>query len=256
MSSSPSDFVKGRHIRYFASALHGIPAPYAKLDSNRLTLVHFATHALDLLGVWDDQQLMDSYKLSPSRIIAWIYSLQLPSGGFQGGAYVGLCCTCCTSTTTTTTTTTTDDEEPSQLIYHQAHIAMAYCALLTLRTLGDDLSGIHREEILQHLSQLQQPLDGSFACTAVPSEHDMRFLYCACAISYMLKDWSGINTDLAVKYIQSCRSFDGGISLIPGQVSSVFVFVCLFLWSTTGSRLYFTILYLYIILYLERVVVC
>ncbi len=45
----------------------------------------------------------------------------------------------------------------------------------------------------------------------------MRFLYCACCISYMLNDWSGIDVNAAVTYIQSCRSYDGAISLLPGQ---------------------------------------
>lgn len=49
------------------------------------------------------------------------------------------------------------------------------------------------------------------------SENDLRFLYCACAISHILDDWSGINKDMAVAYIQSCRSWDGGIGLINEQ---------------------------------------
>lgn len=45
----------------------------------------------------------------------------------------------------------------------------------------------------------------------------MRFLYCACAISYMLDDWTGVDTDKAVSYIKRCVSFDGAIALLPGQ---------------------------------------
>jgi prenyltransferase beta subunit len=36
-------------------------------------------------------------------------------------------------------------------------------------------------------------------------EADMRFLYCACAISAILGDWSGINVDLAVDYVKKCQ---------------------------------------------------
>ena len=57
----------------------------------------------------------------------------------------------------------------------------------------------------------------SFQCISVGSEYDMRFLYCACAISYILDDWGGIDKQKAIQYIRNCRSFDGGISLIPGQ---------------------------------------
>ena len=45
----------------------------------------------------------------------------------------------------------------------------------------------------------------------------MRFLYCACAISHILDDWSGVNKTAAVEYIKLCRTWDGAISLIPGQ---------------------------------------
>ena len=30
----------------------------------------------------------------------------------------------------------------------------------------------------------------------------MRFIFCACSISYMLNDWSGVDVENAVKYIQ------------------------------------------------------
>ena len=44
----------------------------------------------------------------------------------------------------------------------------------------------------------------------------MRFLFCACAISHFLNDWTGINVDLAVQYILDCVTYEGGISLAPG----------------------------------------
>mmetsp|Transcript_21684 Transcript_21684/g.32104 ORF Transcript_21684/g.32104 Transcript_21684/m.32104 type:complete len:239 (+) Transcript_21684:332-1048(+) len=59
----------------------------------------------------------------------------------------------------------------------------------------------------------------SFSCLHMGSENDLRFVYCACAISHILNDWSGIDKDAVVKYIQSCRTWDGAISLIPGQES-------------------------------------
>ena len=208
-SSFEELFLRDRHIHYFASAIHQIPAPYVKLDSNRLTLVHFATHALDLLGVWDAPDVLKKYRLDPKRIVEWIYSLQVLSGedgdgvgGFQGAGYVG--------------PMAGSGNGVSE--YHQGHIAMTYTALGTLRVLGDDLSRVDKRAIMDNMKILQRPEDGSFRCTSTPSEHDMRFLYCACAISYMLQDWSGMNIDLAVQYIKSCRAYDGAISLIPGQV--------------------------------------
>ena len=34
-------------------------------------------------------------------------------------------------------------------------------------------------------------------------ENDMRFIYCACCISYILDDWQGINVEKATEYIRN-----------------------------------------------------
>jgi geranylgeranyl transferase type-1 subunit beta len=180
-------FDRERHIQYFSHSLRQLPDAYAKLDTNRLTLVHFCVHALDLLGALETH-------VDPQQVINWIYSLEVV-GGFCGGTYCG-----------------------NQVHgYTHSHIAMTYTALATLIALGDDLSQVHKESIISSLRNLQRP-NGSFqAVGGMGSECDMRFLYCACAISYMLNDWTGVDTDKAVSYIKSCVSFDGAIALLPGQ---------------------------------------
>jgi geranylgeranyl transferase type-1 subunit beta len=259
-------FDRQRHLRYFSQSLRSLPAGYGKLDTNRLTLVHFCVHALDLLGVWDNEALQAQLHLDKTSIIEWIYALQvvIPT----------------TTTTTTTTSPTTDDSDPSveqqpeqeqyeghagfkggsflggSFIYNiynnneqhhddhlpeqpvpqqqqsppwafnHGHVAMTYTALCTLRALGDDLSRVDKRAIIQALKSLQQISSsssssssgsGAFCCIAVGSEEDLRFLYCACCISHMLNDWSGIDQDKAVDYIVSCKSFDGALALLPGQ---------------------------------------
>jgi len=92
---------------------------------------------------------------------------------------------------------------------------MTYTALATLVALGDDLRRVHTKALITSLQHLQRK-NGSFQAV-VPSEFDMRFLYCACAISHMLHDWRSVNQPLAVEYIKTCISFDGGIALLPGQ---------------------------------------
>jgi prenyltransferase beta subunit len=274
-NTTTQEFNKDRQIKFFASSLHQIPEPYAKLDTNRLTLVHFSVHALDILGVWDEDKdeddkhtysqgqqrkssiLQTRYQLSPTRIIEWIYSCLSLGNGFIGGTFVGpattssnnqdenwegslICRSTITAAAAVASESTNDAGEESPLSFppqtsnsddslptnphpannpnphHQPHIAMTYCALLTLGVLGDDGSRLNRQGIVQHLRLLQRD-DGSFGCIAGPSEQDMRFLYCACAISYLLGDWSGVDVDRAVGYIQSCRAYDGGVALIPGQ---------------------------------------
>ena len=204
-----SCFDRHRQIGYFAASLRQLPSPYCKLDTNRLTLVHFCVQALDLLGVWEDEHLQISFGLSKQSIIAWIYSLQTTASaeggtsgcsfsGFKGGHFLG----------------DSFAESTTPMRYDHAHIAMSYTALCTLKTLGDDWSRVDREGIIRDLKSLQLP-DGSFKCIGFGSEHDMRFLYCACCISYMLDDWSAVNKEKAVAYVKSCRGWDGGIALLP-----------------------------------------
>lgn len=222
MSLSDTSLVlnRPRQIAYFAASLKVLPDAYNKLDTNRLTLVHFAVHALDLLGVWDSEELMASQNLNKQEIIDWIYSLQLPeiksgahddiqtdpdavhSSGFFGGTFLGGSCL--------------DEDNPPPSHYRYGHIAMMYTALCTLSCLGDDWSRLDRAGILRELGRLQLP-DGSLSCIQAGSESDLRFLYCACAISHMLNDWSSVNQNLAVDFIKACRSFDGGIAVLPGQ---------------------------------------
>ena len=45
----------------------------------------------------------------------------------------------------------------------------------------------------------------SFQPTVDGSENDMRFIYCACCISYILNDWNGIDIPKVVQYIKESR---------------------------------------------------
>lgn len=40
-------------------------------------------------------------------------------------------------------------------------------------------------------------------------------MFCACAISTILKDWSGFDTDKAAEFLVSCQSYDGGFGMAP-----------------------------------------
>ena len=65
------------------------------------------------------------------------------------------------------------------------HLAMTYTALAVLIILGDDLKRVDRASISRGLAKLQNP-DGSFTASLEASENDMRFVYCACAVAYMI----------------------------------------------------------------------
>lgn len=202
MTMDTPPFDRKRHIKYFSTCLRHLPGAYDKLDTNRLTLIHFAVHSLDLLNALPShssdqcltEQQMSQQIVQKQAIIDWIYSLQLSTGGFVGGTFLG----------------------PDEHTHTHCHVAMTYTALCTLAALGDDLSRVDKVKTVASLQALQR-LDGSFQCIQVGSEHDMRFLYCACVVSYLLNDWSAVDKDRAVDFVQSCIAYDGGISLIPGQ---------------------------------------
>lgn len=81
---------------------------------------------------------------------------------------------------------------------------MTYTALASLLILGDNLSRINRSAILAGVRRLQLP-NGSYYSTAEGSENDMRFVYCAACISYILSDWSAMDIDKTVEYIESSQ---------------------------------------------------
>jgi len=57
--------------------------------------------------------------------------------------------------------------------------------------------------------------DGSFAATFDGSENDVRFLYSACCISYVLNDWSAVDKEIATNFIMKCLSYEGAFSQNP-----------------------------------------
>lgn len=85
--------------------------------------------------------------------------------------------------------------------YKYGHLAMTYTGIAILLTLGDDLSRLNRRAIVDGVAAVQQP-DGSFSATIEGNEHDMRFVFCASAICFMLDDWGKVNKQLMADYIK------------------------------------------------------
>lgn len=102
--------------------------------------------------------------------------------------------------------------------YDACHITMTYTAIVQLLILGDELEQVDRVAILESLAVLQQE-NGSFASTIFSLETDIRFLYCACCICYILDGWTFINTSNAIRYISSCQSYDGAFGQKEHQES-------------------------------------
>ena len=154
------------HIKYFKSILRVMPEPYTSLDTSRLTALYFSVVGLDILGALDT--------LNKQEISEFIYMMHLRpafkskdavytgQNGFIGGNSMNhIICGFCNDKGTLTA-------EPNipQVIssisssccnsplsvhsdYHQGHIAMTYTSLVTLITLGDDLSRVDKESVIR-----------------------------------------------------------------------------------------------------------
>ncbi|KAH1260788.1 Geranylgeranyl transferase type-1 subunit beta [Glycine max] len=59
----------------------------------------------------------------------------------------------------------------------------------------------------------------SFIPIHTGGETDLRFVYCAAAICFMLDNWSGMDKEKTKDYILRCQSYDGGFGLVPGAES-------------------------------------
>ncbi|KAF9150573.1 Geranylgeranyl transferase type-1 subunit beta [Linnemannia schmuckeri] len=210
-------FQREKHIQYFKRTLQMLPEPYTSQDTFRMTLGLFAIGGLELLGVLEEAISEANRK----AWIEWIYSQQrIPSKdspsedddalyGF-GGPFSGLAfqentdgrqnlgCECDSHTTP----------------YDTAHLTMTYTALLSLIMLGDDLSRVAKEPILKSLRKLQQP-NGCFIPCITDYEPDMRFVYCASAVSYILNDWSGVDKPALLNFIRESQTYEHGFAQSP-----------------------------------------
>ena len=209
---------KDKHIAYLLKLLTRLPKQYTPLDTSRMTALYFATVGLDLLN----HTIPNTTR---QDIIDYIYAMQIPASqldkypghcGFIGSPFLGQIFTSTSSSSSLDgDTNNNNDNDDTAFSYMQGHLAMTYTALAILSTLHEGFEKVDRKSIINGLKCLQKD-DGVFSATIHASECDMRFVYCACAISYMLNDWSGINVDKVYDYIISCITYEGGISLIPG----------------------------------------
>ncbi|KAL3866453.1 hypothetical protein ACJMK2_043749 [Sinanodonta woodiana] len=197
------EFLKQKHVQFFVRCLQVLPQRYSGLDTSRMTVAFFAISGLDMLGS------LSAIEKDRENIIEWIYALQvlpdrdesnLKMCGFRGSTTIG--------------SSFSQKEGKIITLYDSGHIAMTYTALATLLILGDDLSRISKKAVLAGLKNLQLP-DGSYYPVPEGSENDMRFVYCASCISYILDDWSGMDVERAVQYIKNSMSYEGAIGQGP-----------------------------------------
>lgn len=199
-NTQKSAFQREKHVKYFKRCFDILPHQYAFMDTSRLTILFFALSGIDILDS------LKSIEDKRESIINWIYSYQILSkdmednkGGFRGSSSNGAKFSCGNQAN----------------LYDSAHIAMTYTGLLSLVILGDNLDRVNTSAIITSLRKLQLA-DGSFQAVFHGSENDMRFVYCASCICFILDDWSGMDIDQAITYIRRSQSYDGGIAQGPG----------------------------------------
>jgi len=198
MAATPEAFLlnSSGHGRYLRRSLDVLPPSVASLDTSRITVAYFALSGLDVLGhdhFLQDQELKE-------RCIRWIRGLYVAESGragFHGGNALK-----------------SPDSGHLRPYEHPGHVAMTYTALSCLRLLGDDLSGLDERALVTGVAALQQD-DGSVVSSLESAEKDMRFVYCAAAVCYLLDEWSGFDVNSAVDYILSCLSYEGAFGQEP-----------------------------------------
>ncbi|CAM9845467.1 unnamed protein product [Ectocarpus sp. 12 AP-2014] len=194
-----------KHAGFFHRSLlnPGLPRQYTTADTQRTTLAYFCVTGLELIGKLDSCTEDDR-----TTVKRWVLAQQVAGGGdwrrrgFRGGPF-GMVA------------------EPSHRNGRddadEGNLAATYSALATLVALDVDLTtGVDSDAIVRALGSLQQE-DGSFKASASDSTCDVRFTYCACAVSTMLGNWSGVDRRKAAEYVERCYDFDGGIGMAPGR---------------------------------------
>ncbi|KAG9160794.1 hypothetical protein Leryth_008631 [Lithospermum erythrorhizon] len=201
--SNPLEFDRDRHITYLQMMYQLLPEPYQGQRDQQIS------SAFIILGLDITNSL---HCVEKEAVVDWVLSLQYhPKDDVEldNGEFFGF-----------------HGSRSSQFqvnndvvkVPNGSHLASTYCALAILKTVGYDLTLINSNSIMKSMKNLQQP-DGSFMPIHTGAETDLRFVYCAAAISCMLEDWSGMDKERAKNYIINCQSYDGGFGLIPGSES-------------------------------------
>ncbi|ORY92371.1 protein geranylgeranyltransferase type I beta subunit [Syncephalastrum racemosum] len=206
--ATPATINFGKHVKYFVANLTMLPTAYTETETNRMTLAFFCLASLELLGALETAVS----ERNRSDWIEWIYAQQIkpaPDGsdlnrakcGFRGASWSGR---------PFDSHATTSDYIP----YDSGHITNTYTALISLLILGDDLSRVDRDAIVESIRCMQQP-DGSLGPTEESLERDARFFFSACAVSYILNDWRGLDLDQCIHYARQLQTYEGTFGQQP-----------------------------------------
>jgi len=157
-----------------------------------MTLAFYCLSALDVLDSFSGSKISEEEQAQWKE---WIWQQHISGelgAGFRPGPSVSI---------NEGTQVATELDQP--------HLIMTYTAIVSLCILRDDLSKLDRLGIVKLLGSSQLN-DGSFTPSPRWGESDVRLVYCAFVISYLLDDWSGVDVRKAVNFVRSCRTYEGG----------------------------------------------
>ncbi|KAI0076738.1 terpenoid cyclases/Protein prenyltransferase [Panus rudis PR-1116 ss-1] len=200
MTSTLPKLSRVAHAAHCTRTLVGLPFSYATVDASRVAIGFYCFGTLDLLG------LLDSKTRESEREgwREWLWDQQTSGkygSGFRPSSYM-------------TPENRQDIVTEKYHEYDMPHLIMTYTAILSLAILRDEMKQLDRQGIIKFIGSCQRE-DGSFTSFPGSAESDLRQVYCAFAISSMLNDWSGIDLNRAIAYIQRCSSHEGGYGQQP-----------------------------------------
>ncbi|KAF7308815.1 Terpenoid cyclases/Protein prenyltransferase [Mycena kentingensis (nom. inval.)] len=190
-------FARVGHAGHVNRCLSGLPASQLEADASRTAVGFYCIGSLELLDALNSK----TTETDRENWRGWIWE-QHTNGrngaGFRPGPF---------------TTPASATPQPYGA-YNGPHIVMTYTALLTLAILRDDFTKLDRAGLISFVRSCQKD-DGSFSIVPGYGESDLRTLYCAFCISDMLGDWSAIDVERALRYIETCRTYEGGYGQNP-----------------------------------------
>ncbi|KAI0698455.1 terpenoid cyclases/Protein prenyltransferase [Cytidiella melzeri] len=190
------------HSGHCTRCMQGLPPSQAEADASRMAIGFYSLGSLDILGTVNTA----TTEVDREAWREWVWEQQ--SSGIYGTGFKG-----------STYMTGAEDVQPLNMAadyseFDTPNLIMTYTALLTLAILRDDFTRLERPGLVKFVRACQRE-DGSFSAFPGSGEADLRPLYCAFAISSMIGDWSGVDTDRATTYIQACESYEGGYGQTP-----------------------------------------
>lgn len=198
------------HINFLMKYLRNACQSLTFYEPTRPTTLFFMISGLDMLSALNKISTEEK-----SHICDWIYTQQVePRPGLENDIEELKKCGFYGSRTLIFK----GGKEQNVSEYNVGNLAMTYSCLCTLVILGDDLSRLNKVTTLKAVKYLQNK-NGSFLSSIICGENDMRFIYCAVVICYILNDFSYINISKIVDFIVQSTHYDGGIALEPGLES-------------------------------------